>query len=280
MSRELTGTRAITLSGTRALTPPMDGYVGPLDSVTVAASYSLRLLDSAYGGALIRLRRSSDDAESDFSAVAETGIIDTAAIATWLGASDGLLMTWYDQSGNGRNVVQAIDAKQLKYIADHNGKPAFLSDGADDFTQFTGVNLPQPYEMAIVTQPTAQNSGRLFDSADTAKRGTCWVGTSGEVWSYGGTSSFSGVADIVDTNTHYVLTQFNGASSVLRIDGGEDATGDTSAEDLGGWTVGSRWDGAFNHTGYTYEFILKASLLSAGERSALEANEDTYYGVS
>jgi len=61
-----------------------------------AAAYSLRQLTNAYTGPVVTVRRSSDDAEEDFKA----SEIDDGTLAAFCGAGDGLVKTWFDQSGN------------------------------------------------------------------------------------------------------------------------------------------------------------------------------------
>lgn len=82
-------------------------------------------------GNLIRLRRSTDDAESDFGAVHATGLLDTAAVTSWLGGGTGYITTFYDQSGNGFDAVQATAASQASL--DMAGSiPCADFDGSDD----------------------------------------------------------------------------------------------------------------------------------------------------
>ena len=93
-------------------------FVGAYDAIpSIAAAYGMRRLRSAYIGSLLRLRRGSDNVESDFGALSN-GDLDAAAIATWLGAASGYVTTWYDQSGNGYNAVQTTAANQPLYVAD------------------------------------------------------------------------------------------------------------------------------------------------------------------
>ena len=69
---------------------PLDSYSG------FRVVFSIRRLLTSYTGDLIRLRRISDIAESDFG-FDGNGDLDTAAITTWLSGADGFVVTWYDQ---------------------------------------------------------------------------------------------------------------------------------------------------------------------------------------
>jgi hypothetical protein len=64
-----------------------------------AVAYSLRNLSTAYTGPVVRVRRSSDNTEQDFTAAQVTD----GTLTTFCGAGNGIMRTWYDQSGNNRN---------------------------------------------------------------------------------------------------------------------------------------------------------------------------------
>lgn len=83
----------------------LDTYSG------AAVAYSLRKLSSAYSGSAIRVRRSSDNTEQNIGFNA-SGNLDTIALTSFVGAGNGFVTTWYDQSGNGRNSVQSVAANQ------------------------------------------------------------------------------------------------------------------------------------------------------------------------
>lgn len=93
--------------------------VGPsafaLGGLAVSAAYGLRRLRSEQNGALMRARRSSDNAESDIEATA-SGWLDTATLLAWSGSSSVYVRTLYDQSGRGLHVTQATAASQPRLI--------------------------------------------------------------------------------------------------------------------------------------------------------------------
>jgi hypothetical protein len=79
-----------------------------------AAAYSLRLLRTAYTGNCIEVRRSSDNALQNIGFV--NGLMDTASLLSFVGAGNGFVRTWYDQSGNGRNATNTTNAQQPKVV--------------------------------------------------------------------------------------------------------------------------------------------------------------------
>lgn len=102
-----------------------DGVVPLLDTYTGASvAYSLRNLSSSTTN-VVRVRRSSNDDEQDFTASEVSG----GALTTFVGAgNDGFVTTWYDQSGNSNNATQTSASQQPKIVDSgslilDNGKP-------------------------------------------------------------------------------------------------------------------------------------------------------------
>jgi hypothetical protein len=114
----------------------IQSFVGLLDLYpSASAAYSLRKLRAGYTGSAIRVRRSSDNAEQDIGFDA-TGNLDTSALTTFCGANNGFVTTWYDQSGNSNNVLQATAIQQPKIVGSgivnlDNGKPTIKFAGAN-----------------------------------------------------------------------------------------------------------------------------------------------------
>ena len=114
-----------------------------LDAVPgAAAAYSLRQLSNAYTGPVVTVRRSSDDAEEDFRA----SEIDDGTLAAFCGAGDGLVKTWFDQSGNGRDGSQATLADQPKIVSSgslvtEGGKAALEFDGVGDTLEIGSIGI-------------------------------------------------------------------------------------------------------------------------------------------
>ena len=87
----------------------LDYYTGS------AAAYSLRSLSTSTTN-VVKVRRSGDDAELDFTA----DEVSDGTLAAWVvaggGTEDGFVTTWYDQSGNANNATQATAANQPKIV--------------------------------------------------------------------------------------------------------------------------------------------------------------------
>ncbi len=110
-------------------------HAGILDDITASAdaAYGLRKLSDGYGGAAIRVRRSSGG-EMDIGFTA-SGSLDVASLETFLAGGDGFIRTWYDQSGGTLDAVEGDVTEQPQIgaagsvLRAANGLPAIRFDG-------------------------------------------------------------------------------------------------------------------------------------------------------
>lgn len=140
----------------------LDTYSG------AAAAYSLRKLDCDYAGSAIRVRRSSDNTESDIG-FTSGGDLDTAALKTFIGTGgtdDGFVVTWYDQSGNSRNATMSTSTQQ-PLVMDNgvvlrlSGLPTVIFDGSNDRLEFSRIDLTAGTLFAT-TRRTGSNTFQTF----------------------------------------------------------------------------------------------------------------------
>tara|TARA_R110002049_G_scaffold130246_1_gene288456 strand:+ start:20 stop:835 length:816 start_codon:yes stop_codon:yes gene_type:complete len=136
--------RGITIEATPAVAPfsfLLDDYSG------ADIALSLRKLDSTYTGPAIGVYNGSTSIDIGFV----DNELDTAAIAAHCGSNDGLITTWYDQSGNGNDMIQLGTPIRNPQIYDgatgqvemENGKPiikALLASNLDGLNTYTGVS--------------------------------------------------------------------------------------------------------------------------------------------
>lgn len=98
-----------------------------------AAAYSLRQLRTGVTS-VVRVRRSSDNTEADFTA---TQVTD-GTLTSWVGGgNNGFVRTWYDQSGNNRHATQTASTDQPRVViagslVQTNSRPAVDFDGSND----------------------------------------------------------------------------------------------------------------------------------------------------
>lgn len=106
-----------------------------------AGAFSLRQLRTTYTGPVVRVRRSSDNTEQDFTA----SQVSDGTLATFCSATNGFVRTWYDQSGNARNATQSTNGNQPRIVnagilVTKNGKPAISIAGTGDHFMVNGLS--------------------------------------------------------------------------------------------------------------------------------------------
>lgn len=74
------------------------------------AAWGYRKLRTAYAGSCCQVQRSSDNTTLDIGFL--SGLVDTSAISTFCAGANGATSRWYDQSGNGNDLIQATAALQ------------------------------------------------------------------------------------------------------------------------------------------------------------------------
>lgn len=102
---------------TPALSKPLAASTKALDNVTPnnwRGVYALRKVKDNYRGFGIKVRR-TDGALADIG-FTYSGYLDTQTLLNFVGASDGFVSTWYDQSGNKNHISQADPDRQPRII--------------------------------------------------------------------------------------------------------------------------------------------------------------------
>jgi hypothetical protein len=132
---------------------------------STAGQYFMHKVSNTYTGACIRVRRSSDNAEQDIGFVGLD--LDTTALLSFVGVGDGLVTTWYSQSGF-FNLTQTSSASQPAIVLGGvlqtlNGKPCLKFDGSNDFlTGGTSANNTNTNMYATCIGELTSNNRTLF----------------------------------------------------------------------------------------------------------------------
>lgn len=145
----------IGFSPSNRLSSNGDGASYLLDTYgSAVVGYSLRKIYSTYTGNIIRVRRSSDNVEQDIGL--NGNLLDTTSLLSFIGANDGHVVSWYDQSGNARTITQGTATNQPKIISSGslvvgtNGLPAIETDGGDFLIGSGWTNPGYGYTSAFV----------------------------------------------------------------------------------------------------------------------------------
>jgi hypothetical protein len=104
----------------------------------------------------------------------------------------------------------------------------------------------------------ATNRVDMYSDSST----NCW-----SVYAGGGVVSLT----VVDTNWHYVIAIFNGASSSIRLDGSAIRSGNVGTNSLDGLTLGAYSTGANNMNLDMIDSGVYSKVVSGAELTALES---------
>lgn len=178
----------VTATDDNGSTPKTSNSVGPvaaaagLPATTLSALSVARAIDSSYAGNLIRVRRSSDNAEADIGQDGSGNLDETALLAhVGTGGTDnGFVVTIYEQSGhaNAVNYTQATSARQ----------PAIVQAGVvvKKNSKVALVHLDPADGLVSATWSTRPSSATVMDVAsfsDYNADGNVWV------WANGGAAA-------------------------------------------------------------------------------------------
>jgi hypothetical protein len=245
---------------------------GVLDEFTgAAAAYSLRDLTFLRGGPVVRVRRSSDNTEQDFTA---TQVTD-GTLTTFCGAGDGFVRTWYDQSGNGFHAQQATTTAQPQILlSDTNSKPTISFDGSNDLLLASAALYNQ---LTVFGVQRFRSTGSKIAFGYGDYRADMQIG----LWQIQ-----SGLVTVgsYTPNTSYglrVLSRESGNSKAFNNGTQSGSTVTTALTQSTTTTLafGNRVDlGVYTDVNFS-ELILYPSIVSDGTRAAIETNINAHYAI-
>lgn len=237
-----------------------------------AAAYSLRSLSTGYAGAAIQVRRSSDDATQNIG-FNGGGHLDTVALLAFTGSGNGFVTTWYDQSGNARNMVKA----------DVNQQPQIVFSGA-----FKYIN-------SRVAIDFAGNKGLVYDGSVTLYSITAVVRSEYTYWPnyhsildgsprIGGILSHSDVVFYQDAPQKAIwkngVTLPTNTTSLAPVNVGMVLSFSPQTSPLNKIFIGNYDGNASGGSILENEAVMFSTLLSNGNRQAMECNQGTYYSIA
>ena len=273
----------------------LDTYTG------AAAAYSFRELNSSYSGNCVRVQ---NDSGTNLDVGFVNNYLDTASISTHCGTGDGKIVTWYDQSGNGRDITQASTSAMPKLFIGGtfnlvNSKVGANFDGND----------------RLVTGQVSLHSGAWYCTS-AVKMGSSVTAANMQIWNQDDSLSGPRIAQYLRTHTSAKArsVMFNtsrnnfanttstsiAANTQYQIS----AYTDTSATEVKAFVNSTNTNSATSYTGTaqtgTHEVVMGSSAhgstpgnffrgdvqelvmwpnAQSSNRSAIETNLDTYYSI-
>lgn len=252
-----------------------------LDGIAnVAAAYSLRRLSSAYSGAAVRVRRSSDSAEDDIG-FDGSGEFDSAAFSSFVGGGTGFVRTWYDQSGNARNATQTTMTAQpsVSLISGIGGTPGLLFDGINDsISNAFGFSVLQPFFRIYAIRRNSADIGHAVNTF-TGNVADYFVNST-QIEMYAGSSGGAPPRASLGVGASAIIgSLYNSAASIIY------RNGIAASGQIGNSALNGIWIGSYNVPNqYVYielgEFIFFSSAISIADHNTIGANMATRYGLT
>jgi hypothetical protein len=271
----------------------LDTYSG------AAAAYSVRKLDKDYTGNCMRIRRDSDDAETDIG-FDSSGDLDTSAISSHGGSSSCFVVTWYDQSGNSNNATQSTAGSQPQIyngtaVIVENGKPAVDFDGFNDNLDIAtslGITGSQARSTFFVLRP--ESAGGTSSYQTYFGLGDGGQDSNGQIWDlwpewsvrvFGGFEKYN----TVTINNQYLSTNIlsgtNVTDNAFFLDGTEQTATSSTVKTVNtdnavqriGRSGSSSTTGPY-YTGKMQEIVIYASAQTTN-RTGIETDINGYFSI-
>ena len=247
----------------------------------IAAAYSVRKLSSSYTGAAIRVRETSGNTEADIG-FDSNGNLDESALTSHVGANSGYIVKWYDQSGNGNDVTQLAGTRQMWVVAAGTVKKLGTKVAPEAFTSrtyystATAIAVTPPQTTVMVLNPTV--TGGNYHAMGEDLTGTYRFGGHNDRLYLNGGSLIS-TADGAIAQPHMIAVGLtNGASSYIRANGSELATGNTSGNSYFINSVFGPVNSTSNMRGNMQEVLIYTADKST-DIAAIETDINTYFSI-
>lgn len=243
-----------------------------IDVYPAAAAFSLRSL-TAGNPAVVRVRRSSDNTEQDFTAAE----VANGTLATFCGAGNGFVRTWYDQSGNGKHATQTTNASQARIVnsgslVTKNGKPAISIAGTGDHFRVDGLSGATRLDYFFVKDTADTQYVYLSNVVEDRIGLIAHSGSSNTTVavSFGSPSLFANgsSASIIDRNAVYSSLNGYKLETILN-------------SSLSAWTTVALFNystSSWGFTGTIQEWVVYSSDQSS-TRAAIESNINAHYAI-
>lgn len=161
-----------------------------------------------------------------------------------------------DRSGNSRNATGGSPPTFVTNVI--NGLSVYRFDGTNDMLQTPLFAMTQPLNLFILGK-AALNGANLYFCDDRAGGNSLAMHkSSGDTLNIVGGGSLVGPA--LDTSFHVMSGLYNGASSVVRLDGGAGTTGNAGTAAPSGVTLGAYAAGIAFLNGDIVEYLLYGDL--------------------
>jgi hypothetical protein len=260
-----------------------------LDKVrNASAAYSVRKLRNAYAGYAMTVRRTSPAGSTNIGYL-NGGDLDTASLLSYCASTDCFVSTWYDQSGNGKNLTQTTEANQPKIVSSgslitgSNGKAELQLDGTTDSMTATFTSAVPLTIFSTLKQIAWTNAETLFDNSTWANNATSMRlsqrGSSPQVAidSDGGGSMNT---SLTLSTTYLVTVRSSSTARGLRANANSETTG-TAPQQLtvSGVIIGDRADPGYKAQFNIQEWVFYPVDMSSANQTTVRDDVNNYFRI-
>lgn len=178
---------------------------------------------------------------------------------------------WADQSGNGRHLTQATAANRPYYSRNggQDGKPVIKFDGVNDYLKTAAfpINQPSHYVIAYKARQT-EDYDAIVDGITPGTRNVVYTSLSGTTGMFGYAGNSAQFPNTY-TDRAWSITDvvFNGASSKIGLNGGQQVVADAGPSGSSGVFLGGRYDSAYFPELDVVGLMVASKELTASERA-------------
>lgn len=242
------------------------------------AAYSLRKLSNIYTGNAITVRRSSDNTSTNIGFDAN-GNLDTAPLLSFVGTGSAFITTWFDQSGNNRNLTQTTNNSQPRIVNNGvvdllKGKPSVYISSSKFMKIDFGTTLSQP-----LTYFNIGSSGNVANQLISA-----FSGSGVNITAQGGAVRIADTSNLNFSYTNNIATQrliyalANTTTSRIAVNAATGSSGNIGTNGINGITLAASPTGTFSFEQNHQELILWNADKTT-DRTGISNNINSYYGT-
>ncbi len=254
------------------------------DYPNASAAYSLRALNSDHTGPAISVRRSSDNAVQDIKLL-YNGELDTEGLLSFVGAGDGFVSKWYDQSGEGVNATQGSADAQPQIVNSgsvnlENEKPCAVFDGVNDYLESQNV-FNEPIASFVSVYKNYQNDNKrpfgVRDSLASSNKNTFAI-TSTNSLVFDGAFLAGSIAATISQKITYAQKSTTNAKSY--INGVENNNSSIALNNtIGFFNIGNPHGALSLEFNGSFQMGIFYPTDQSANREGIETNINDYYNI-